>query len=90
MNDSVPEIELIPYDAAQSKTDSDLDRIIFDLDSQIEGFSAKADTLDYIISIASGILCASLDVLFVGDFDFERGRGIADDKVNGFVKYSRC
>lgn len=69
---------------------SDLDRIIFDLDSQIEGFSAKADTLDYIISIASGILCASLDVLFVGDFDFERGRGIADDKVNGVVKYSRC
>ena len=86
MNDSVPEIELIPYDAAKSKTDSDLDRIIFDLDSQIEGFSAKADTLDYIISIASGILCASLDVLFVGDFDFERGRGIADDKVNGVVK----
>lgn len=86
MNDSVTEIELIPYDAAKSKTDSDLDRIIFDLDSQIDGFSAKADTLDYIISIASGILCASLDVLFVGDFDFERGRRIADDKVNGFVK----
>lgn len=86
MINSIPEIELIPYDAAKSTADSDLDRIIFDLDSQIDGFSAKADTLDYIISIASGILCASLDVLFVGDFDFERGRGIADDKVNGFVK----
>ena len=36
--------------------------------------------------IHSGVLCGILDVLWVGEFNLERGREIASDKVESFVK----
>ena len=48
--------------------------------------SSQADTIDYLVSVASGVLCGLLDVLWVGDFNLERGREIASDKVETFVK----
>ena len=67
----------------------DLDQIIFDLDKQIEQVSSQADSWDYFVSIASGLLCATLDILWVGEFDLSRGRDIADEQVNNFVKKTR-
>lgn len=64
----------------------DLDKAIFDLDNQIELVTSHADTMDYLVSIASGLLCAALDILWVGDFDLKRGRAIASDQVDGLVK----
>ena len=69
-----------------SDTDFDLDRIIYDLDGQIDLLSSQADALDYLISVASGILCGMLDILWVGEFNLEHGREIASDKVEAFVK----
>lgn len=63
----------------------DLDRVIYDLDSQIDLLSSQADKLDYIVSIASGVLCATLDILWVGDFSLESGRDIASDKIDSLV-----
>ena len=54
------EISTIPYGQCMSDTDFDLDRIIYDLDGQIDLLSGQADTLDYLISVASGILCGML------------------------------
>lgn len=79
------QIELKPYNEAAINTEYDLDRIIFDLDSQIELLSSQADNLDYLVSVASGVLCSMLDILWVGEFSLERGRGIASDKIDGFV-----
>ena len=80
------EISTIPYGQCMSDTDFDLDRIIYDLDGQIDLLSSQADALDYLISVASGILCGMLDILWVGEFNLEHGREIASDKVEAFVK----
>ena len=79
------QIELKPYNEAAINTEYDLDRIIFDLDSQIELLSSQADNLDYLVSVASGVLCSMLDILWVGEFSLERGRSIASNEIDGFV-----
>lgn len=64
----------------------DLNEIIFDLDNQIKILSSQADKLDYLVSIASGLLCGGLDIFWTGSFNLEEGRAWADNEVNGFVK----
>lgn len=68
------------------KTNYDIDQVVFDLENQIQMLSSQADKLDYLVSIASGIICGMLDIFWVGEFSLESGRNIADDKMNGFVK----
>ena len=80
------QVSMIPYDDRFVNKNYDLDQMIFDLDMKIESLLTQADGWDYFVSIASGLLCAALDVLWVGGFDLERGRGIADEQVNEFVK----
>lgn len=80
------DVSIIPYEHGAIGTNFDLDQIIYDLDSQIELLSSQADTLDYLVAVASGVLCGILDVLWVGEFNLERGREIASDKVESFVK----
>ncbi|GHU43349.1 hypothetical protein FACS1894111_08800 [Clostridia bacterium] len=79
------QIEVLPYNKSSLSKDYDIDRIIFDLDSQIDLLSSQADKFDYLVSISSGLLCGLLDVLWVGDFSLERGRNIASDTVDNFV-----
>lgn len=62
-----------------------MDKIIYDLDREIELLSSNADFLDYLISVGSGLLCALLDMVWVGEFSLDQGREIASDKVDGFV-----
>lgn len=79
------EIDLKSYSEASFDVEYDLDRIIYDLDSRIDLLSSQADKFDYLVSVASGVLCSLLDILWVGEFSLERGRGIASDKVDDFV-----
>lgn len=79
------QIELKPYSEAMLNAEYDLDKIIYDLDSKIDLLSSQADKFDYLVSIGSGILCGALDILWVGEFSLERGRGIASDKIDGLV-----
>ncbi len=71
--------------AYEGPPEYDFDRIIYGLDRQIEMLSGKADSIDYLVSIASGLLCGALDVLWVGEFDLARGRESANEKVDSFV-----
>lgn len=64
----------------------DFDKIIFDLDSKIEILSSQADDLDYIVAVASGILCAALDIFWVGEFSLKDGRNAAAIQTDDFVK----
>lgn len=79
------QIELTPYNEAKFDAEYDLDKIIYDLDSQIDLLSSQADKFDYLVSIGSGVLCGVLDILWVGSFSLERGRSIARNEVDGFV-----
>ncbi|SFC44032.1 hypothetical protein SAMN04488102_1074 [Alkalibacterium subtropicum] len=63
----------------------DLDRIIYDLDSEIDLLTSQADKYDYLISISSGILSAMLDILWVGEFSLDRGRDVASEDIDKFV-----
>ena len=81
-------IHLIPNEKYVTDPEFNLDKIIFDLDGQIELLSSQADKLDYLVAVASGVLCGMLDVLWVGDFSLERGRELASEKVEAFVKKS--
>lgn len=78
------EFDLIPYNVL--KPEYNLDKIIYDLDGKIDILSSKADSLDYIVAVASGIICGMLDILWVEDFDLNQGREIASDKIDDFVK----
>lgn len=64
----------------------DFDKIIFDLDSKIQMLSSQTDSLDYIVAAASGVLCATLDILWLGEFSLDEGRKIAADQTDNFVK----
>lgn len=76
-------VELISNNEFDSNYD--LDRIIYDLDKQIDLLSSNTDSLDYLISVGSGLLCALLDIVWVGEFSLDQGRKIASDKVDNFV-----
>ena len=80
------QIKLVTNNDIPVENEYDLDKIIFDLDSQINLLSSQADKYDYLVSIGSGILCGMLDILWVGEFNLERGRNIASDKIDNFVK----
>lgn len=80
-----PHIELNFTDEIHAGTPYDYDEIIFGLDKKIEMLSSKADSLDYLLAIASGLLCASLDILWVGELNLERGRNAADKKIDDVV-----
>ena len=72
--------ELIPYEGIVESKDFDFDKIIFDLDEEIDLLSSQADNLDYLIAIASGLTCALLDILWIGEFDLNQGREIASER----------
>lgn len=76
-------VELVSDDKFDSGYD--LDRIIYDLDKQVDLLSSDADSLDYLISAGSGLLCAMLDIVWVGEFRLDRGRNISSDNVDEFV-----
>lgn len=79
------EYKLIPYNSKDEIEEFNIDEIIFELDSKIDLLSSKADKYDYLLAMASGILCGLLDVFWVEEFNFDRGCHIASDKIDKFV-----
>lgn len=79
------QITLAEYDKSITASNFDFDKIIYELDSEIDLLSSQANKYDYLISIGSGILSGLLDILWVGEFNLEQGRYIASDKVDNFV-----
>lgn len=89
--DFLPEIQVkltaeSPDEFFQGNPEFDFDKIIFDFDSKIQMLSSKADSLDYIVAASSGVLCAALDILWVGEFSLKNGRNVAAAQTDSFVK----
>lgn len=63
----------------------DVEQVLFELDEKIDMLSSHADNLDYFVSVASGILCGMLDILWVGEFDISEGRELSEKQTSGFV-----
>lgn len=80
------EYKLLPYEYISENEEFDLDEVIFDLDSKLDLLSSSADKFDYLLAIASGLICGMLDIIWVGGFDLASGRGLASEKVDIFVK----
>ncbi len=57
------QVELQKYNEDNINFEFDFDRVIYDLDNQIDLLSSQGDKLDSIVSIASGVLCGMLDIL---------------------------
>lgn len=63
-----------------------LDSVIFNLDSQIDMLSSKADKWDYLLAVGSGIACGMMDILWTGDFSLAEGRNISAQQIDTLVK----
>ncbi len=86
-----PEIQVVlttddPQGLFGGASEFDFNQILFGLDGKIDLLSNQADSLDYLISAGSGVLCSILDILWVGEFNLANGRNIASDQVDSFVK----
>lgn len=80
------EVEVSVVTRIEKTVDTKIEENIFGLNNQIKMLSSQADKIDYLVSIASGILCGMLDIIWIGDFDLSAGRHIADEKVDELVK----
>ena len=65
---------------------TDIEKTIYELNSQIYTLSSRADQMDYFIAVASGVICSMMDILWVGEFNLGRGRDFAQNEVEGLVK----
>lgn len=77
------ELGLEPYN---NLIPQDINKVIFDLDAKIDSLSNQADTADYLIAAASGIVCGILDILWVGELDLSRASEASGEKINNLVK----
>lgn len=64
---------------------TDYEATIYELQQTLDNMTSQADNLDYFVSVASGVLCSLLDIVWVGEFSLEHGRNVASDGVDQFV-----
>lgn len=55
------------------------------LDQEIERLTNHADHIDNLVAVGSGLLAGLIDVLWVGEFSFERGKAWSNHTINDFV-----
>lgn len=79
-------VELISDLNILSMNVNSLDSVIFNLDSQIDMLSSKADKWDYLLAVGSGIACGMMDILWTGDFSLAEGRNISAQQIDNLVK----
>ena len=58
---------------------------IFELQKTLDDMTSQTDKLDYFVSVASGILCSLLDIVWVGEFNLENGKNTVSKGVDQFV-----
>ena len=78
--------ELIPYDDFIGSKEFDIDKTIYDLNSQMELLSNQADNLDYFVALQVVLHVVCWIFFRVGEFNLANGRSVASDKVDAFVK----
>lgn len=55
------------------------------LEQQIDHLTNHADHIDNLVAVGSGLLAGLIDVLWVGEFDFNRGKAWSNHTINDFV-----
>lgn len=68
----------------QREMQSTQDRID-ELDQQIDRLTNHADHIDNWVAVGSGLLAGMIDMFWVGEFSFERGKAWSNHAVNDFV-----
>ena len=94
------ELEIIPYKKTSDDVlkesihneiadiDNQLDKLRSDLEKENKDFDKltnHADGFDYAVAVGSGVLCGLIDALFVGEFNFNRGKINSYIQVNHFI-----
>lgn len=72
---------LASIDDQLAETQTVLDR----LNSDIDRLTNRADALDYMVAVGSGVLSGIIDVVCVGDFSLDTANQWGNDKINRFV-----
>ncbi len=65
---------------------SENEKVITKLNSDIDNLTNHADGFDYIVAVASGVLCGIIDSIFVGEIDVKSATEAAEKKVADKVK----
>ncbi len=55
------------------------------LDQEIDRLTNHADNVDNLVAVGSGLLAGLVDIFWVGEFDFQRGKAWSNRTVNDFV-----
>ena len=55
------------------------------LDHEIDRLTNHADGVDNLVAVGSGLLAGLIDILWVGEFDFARGKAWSNRTINDFV-----
>lgn len=80
------EVELLSNQEVHPTEVNEFESIIFNLDSQIDMLSSKADKWDCLVALGSGVVCAMMDILWTKEFSLIEGRNIADNKIENVVR----
>lgn len=80
------EVKLLSNQEVPPTEVNEFESVIFDLDSQINILSSKADKWDCLVALGSGVACAMMDILWTKDFSLIEGRDLANDKVENLVR----
>lgn len=86
------EVEPLPVSEDEKVAGADLDEInsriqqteekIVKLNTDIDRLTNHADGIDYMVAVASGILCGAIDSVFVGEWDFESAKALSNKQIN--------
>lgn len=86
------EVEPLPFSEDEKVAGADLDEIssriqqaedkIVKLNTDIDRLTNHADGIDYMVAVASGILCGAIDSFFVGEWDFESAKALSNKQIN--------
>ena len=82
MDNNAIEVKVFPEEVVAR---TDFEAVMFDLNNEIDLLSSQADKWDYLVAVASGILCGMLDIVWVGEFSLENGRAFASSQIDEFV-----
>ena len=55
------------------------------LNHEIDRLTSHADGIDNLVAVGSGLLAGLIDVFWVGEFDFARGKAWSNHTINDFV-----
>lgn len=67
--------------------DADIENKLAGIDKQIEKYTNHADRFDYMLAVASGLICGVIDTLYVGEFSVtENDIKLSHKSVNHFIE----